>query len=91
MQESKHRPMIGTFTMFELPAGNADRGLGVGKLWFKVPIWVQKSSGSWTTYGGGGETIIRGVPGYRDFPYAGWLVQRGLGKKLILATEVFYH
>ncbi|HEX5430718.1 MAG TPA: hypothetical protein VFW83_02030 [Bryobacteraceae bacterium] len=91
VQETKHRPMIGTFTMFEVPSGNADRGLGVGKLWFKLPIWIQKSFGPWTTYGGGGETLIHGVPGYRNFPFAGWLIQRDLGKKWTLGTEAFYH
>src|ERR1022692_525085 len=34
VQETKHCPMIGTFTMFELPSGNARRGLGVGKTWY---------------------------------------------------------
>ena len=29
--------------------------------------------------------------GYRKFPFAGWLVQRDIGKKLTLGTEVFYH
>ncbi|MEO7141912.1 MAG: hypothetical protein ABI165_00240 [Bryobacteraceae bacterium] len=91
VQETKHRPMIGTFTMIEVPSGDAARGLGVGRVWYKVPLWIQKSFGPWTTYGGGGETIIRGVPGYRSFPYAGWLVQRELGKKLTLGSELFYH
>jgi hypothetical protein len=91
VQETKHRPMIGTFTMFEMPSGDASRGLGVGKVWYKLPIWVQKSFGPWTTYGGGGETVFNGVPGYRNFPFAGWLVQRDLGKKLTLGTEIFYH
>src|ERR1700676_891027 len=36
VQETKHRPMIGTFTMFEIPSGNAARGLGVGRTWYKV-------------------------------------------------------
>lgn len=90
VQETKHRPMIGTFTMFEIPTGNAARGLGVGKTWYKVPLWVQKSFGPWTTYGGGGVTLVN-APGYRNFPFAGWLVQRDLGKKLTLGTEVFYH
>jgi hypothetical protein len=31
------------------------------------------------------------VPGYRNFPFAGWLVQRDLGKKVTLGTEIFYH
>lgn len=91
VQETKHRPQIGTFVMFELPTGSASKGLGVGKTWYKVPIWVQKSFGSWTTYGGGGETVFNNVDGLRNYPFAGWLVQRDLGKKLTLGTEVFYH
>lgn len=91
IQETKRRPQIGTFVMFELPSGSAARGLGVGKIWYKVPIWVQKSFGPWTTYGGGGETLFNHVDGYRNFPFAGWLVQRDIGKKWTLGTEIFYH
>ena len=90
IQESKHRPMVGTFTMFEMPTGNAAKGLGVGKTWYKVPLWAQKSFGPWTTYGGGGVTVVD-APGYRNYPFAGWLVQRDLGKKVTLGTEAFYH
>lgn len=90
VQETKHRPMIGTFTMIELPSGSAARGLGVGRTWYKVPIWAQKSFGPWTTYGGGGIEVVP-MTGYRNFPFAGWLVQRDLGKKLTLGTELFYH
>jgi hypothetical protein len=90
VQETKHRPMIGTFTMFEIPTGSAPRGQGVGKTWYKVPLWAQKSFGPWTTYGGGGVTVFS-VPGYRNYPFAGWLVQRDLGKKVTLGTEIFYH
>ena len=90
VQEGKHRPMLGTFTMFEIPTGNAAKGLGLGKTWYKVPLWAQKSFGPWTTYGGGGVTLVN-APGYRDYPFAGWLLQRDLGKKVTLGAEVFYH
>ena len=90
VQETKHRPMIGTFTMFEIPTGSAPKGLGVGKTWYKVPLWAQKSFGPWTTYGGGGVTVFS-VPGYRNYPFAGWLIQRDLGKKWTLGSEIFYH
>jgi hypothetical protein len=90
VQETKKRPMIGTFVMFEMPSGNADRGLGLGRAWYKLPIWIQKSSGPWTSYGGAGETIIK-VPGFRNYPFAGALLQRDLGKKWTLGAEVFYH
>ena len=90
VQEGKHRPMVGTFVMFEMPSGNAGKGLGVGKTWYKVPVWVQKSFGPWTTYGGGGVTVVPQT-GYRNYPFAGWLVQRDIGKRWTLGSEVFYH
>lgn len=90
VQESKRRPMIGTFVMFEIPTGSAAKGLGVGTTWYKLPLWAQKSFGPWTTYAGGGETLVK-APGYRNYPFAGWLVQRDFGKKWTVGTEVFYH
>lgn len=90
ISETKYRPMIGTFTMIEIPTGNYNLGLGVGKPWYKLPVWVQKSFGPWTTYGGAGEEIVPQT-GYHNFPYAGWLVQRDLGKKWTLGTEIFSH
>lgn len=90
VRETKTRPQIGTFTMFEIPTGNADRGLGVGRAWYKIPLWAQKSFGPWTTYGGGGEVVIP-AKGYRNYPFAGGLLQRELNKKLSLALEVFHH
>jgi hypothetical protein len=90
IQEGKHRPMVGTFPMFELPSGSALRDLGVGKVRYRLPLWAQKSFGPWTTYGGAGETVVPQT-GYRNFTYGGWLLQRDIGKKLTLGTEVFSH
>ncbi|MGO9895240.1 MAG: transporter [Bryobacteraceae bacterium] len=90
VQETKHRPMIGTFTMFEIPTGSPRRGLGEGRTWYKVPLWAQKSFGPWTTYGGAGITVAS-APGYRNYEFAGWLAQRDIGKKLTLGSEIFYH
>ncbi len=90
VKETKHCPMIGTFPMFEAPAGDPNRGLGVGKGWAKLPVWAQKSFGPWTTYGGVGETVVPQT-GYKNFTYGGWLVQRDIGKKWTLGTEVFAH
>ena len=28
--------------------GQLHKGLGVGKVWYKLPIWVQKNEGKWT-------------------------------------------
>jgi hypothetical protein len=88
--ETKHRPEIGTFPFVELPTGSPSRGLGVGKTWYRLPIWIQKSWGQWTSYGGGGEVLVN-EPGYKDYTFAGWLLQRNITKKLILGGEVFSH
>ncbi len=76
--------------MFEIPTGDAERGLGLGKTWYKLPLWAQKSFGPWKTYGGGGEVLVP-VKGFRNYPFAGGLLQREVSKKLSLATEIFYH
>ncbi|MGH9433163.1 MAG: transporter [Terriglobia bacterium] len=88
--ETKYRPMIGTFTMLEVPTGSYARGLGVGRPWFKLPVWVQKDQGPWTTYGGAGYEIVPQTQ-YRNFAYEGWLVQRDIGKRWTLGVEVFHH
>ena len=88
--ETATRPEVGIFPMAELPTGNASRGLGVGTTWYRLPLWIQKDWGPWTTYGGGGYEIVRQV-GFRSFPFAGWLLQRDVGEKWTLGGEVWYH
>ena len=90
IKESKYVPQIGTFTMFEMPTGNSDKGLGVGKVWYKLPLWLQKNWGKWMVDGGAGETVVPQKQ-YHNFPYGGFLVKRELNKKLELAAEVFSH
>ena len=52
--EKGSRPMIGIFPLVELPTGSERKGLGAGHTRVFLPVWVQKSFGDWTTYGGGG-------------------------------------
>jgi Putative MetA-pathway of phenol degradation len=54
IKETKHIPQIGTFTMFEIPTGSYDKGFGVGKIWYKLPVWLQKNYGKWFFDGGAG-------------------------------------
>ena len=90
VQETKHRPQVGIYPMLELPTGSYSRGLGVGKVWYKLPVWIQKSWGEWTSYGGAGYQVVPQHE-YRNFLYAGWLLQRNIGKKLTLGGELFSH
>jgi len=91
LKETKHRPQIGTFTMFELPSGSYSKGLGVGKVWYKVPVWLQKNIGPWTLDGGAGETVVPQTQ-YKNFTYGSFLVKRDIiHNKLELGVEVFSH
>lgn len=88
LHETDSRPQAGIFPMIEIPTGDSSRGLGNGRAWFRLPLWIQKSFGDWTTYGGGG-AVLNSAPGARDYPFGGWLVQRDLGRHLTLGGELF--
>jgi hypothetical protein len=90
IKQTKHRPQIGSFTMFEIPTGNSTQGLGVGKVWYKLPIWVEKEFGPWSLCGGMGYTVVP-QSGYNNYLYGGFLVKREINKKLELSTEIFSH
>ncbi len=86
VEEGDWRPQIGTFPIVLLPTGSKDRGLGAGTTQLLLPIWIQKSFGPWTTYGGGGLHLAAGD----DDVIAGWLLQRRLLSALTLGMEAFF-
>lgn len=88
-EETDRLPQIGTFPLVELPTGDHRRGLGSGHEQVFLPLWLQKSSGPWTSYGGGGYWINPGA-GNRNWWYAGWLLQREVYSGLTLGTEIFH-
>ena len=90
IKESKYVPQIGTFTMFEMPTGSYSKGLGVGKVWYRLPLWLQKNYGNWLLDGGAGETVVPQT-GYRDFPYGGFLLKYTFGETLEFGGEVVAH
>lgn len=90
VKETKHIPQIGSFTMFEMPTGNFDKGLGVGKVWYRLPIWLQKNFGKWLLDGGAGYQVVPQT-GYKNSPYGGFLVKYALSERLELGGEVFSH
>jgi hypothetical protein len=88
IQESNYLPMVAVFPLLEIPTGEVTRGLSNGRAWGKLPIWLQKSWGPWTTYGGGGYAI-NPAPEQRNYCFGGWLLQRDFGEKLTLGGEIF--
>jgi len=83
------RPAIGTFPIVVTPTGDQDEGLGGGETRVFLPVWLQKSFGPWTTYGGGGLWYNPGSDN-KNYWFAGWLLQRQVSNKLTLGGELFH-
>lgn len=85
------RPMVGAFPLLELPTGDQGNGLGAGHSRAFFPIWLQKSFGDWTTYGGGGYWLNHGGgTNDQDYWFFGWLLQRQVTKQLAIGGEIFH-
>jgi hypothetical protein len=89
VQEGDWVPQIGTYPMFEVPTGSSRRGLGNGSAQIFAPLWLQKSFGPWTTYGGPGFWIDTGRPS-RHWWFFGWELQRRIVDAVALGAEVVY-
>ena len=88
IEQTTNCPDVGIFPLLEVPTGDAKLGLGSGQLQAFLPVWIQKSFGKWTTYGGGGYWINPGT-GNRDWWYAGWLLQRQVTTNLAVGAEIY--
>ena len=90
IKQTKHCPQIGSFTMFELPTGSYSKGLGVGRGWYKLPLWAEKEFWPWSLVGGLGYAVVPQT-NYRNYLYGGFLVKKVVNKKLEISVETFSH
>jgi hypothetical protein len=79
------RPQVAFFPQAFIPVGPANRGAPVTELF---PIWLQKSLGDWTMFGGGGYTHNPGSLN-KDFASYGITLQRQVVGNLAVGVEVF--
>ena len=79
-REEGRWPQVGIFPILDLATGT---GTNVTTL----PVWLQKGSGPWLTYGGGGVQLATGANQY----FLGWLLQRQLREKLVVGAEAFFN
>ena len=89
VQETENLPQIGIFPLMEIPTGSESRGLGSGHVQAFLPLWLQKSFGAWTVYGGGGYGINPGV-GNENWGFGGVVVQRQITKNFLLGAEIYH-
>jgi len=89
LQESDRWPQAGIFPLLEIPTGNESDGLGSGHVQAFLPLWLQKSYGDWTIYGGGGYGINPGA-GNDNWGFVGAVVQRQITQAVALGAEVYH-
>jgi len=88
IKETDNFPQIAIAPQIDWPMGNSERGLGNGRAWMKLPVWLKKSWGPWATYGGGGYAI-NSASEKQNYAFAGWVIQRELSEKITLGSEVY--
>lgn len=89
VQETNGWPQIGVFPLVELPVGSERENLGTGHLQTFLPLWIQKSWGSWTAYGGGGYGI-NSLSGRDNWGFVGGVLQKQVLTNLLIGAEVFH-
>ena len=89
IHETDLQPQVGIFPLIEVPTGDEDKGLGNGQAQVFLPVWLQKSWGPWTSYGGAGYWINPGS-GNKNWWFFGWEAQREITDLLTIGAEVFH-
>jgi hypothetical protein len=89
IEETEALPQIGIFPLIEIPTGDENKQLGNGNVQAYIPLWIQKSWGKLTTYGGGGVWYNPG-PDQKNWGFAGWEIQYDFSELLTLGGEITY-
>jgi hypothetical protein len=83
VQESAGSPQISFYPSVQIAAMP---GAHVVTL---LPVWMQKSYGPWTAFGGGGIYLNAG-PGRRDYTFVGGALQRTLSPGTTIGVELYH-
>jgi hypothetical protein len=75
--------------LIELPTGNQTKGLGSGNTQVFIPVWLQKSFGKWSTYGGTGYWINPGT-GNKNYWFTGLQLQRQITDNFNVGAEIYH-
>jgi hypothetical protein len=90
VDESDSFPQIGIFPLAEIPTGSKEKQLSNGRIQAYLPLWLQKSWGKLTTYGGGGFWYNPGSD-TKNWMFAGWQAQYDFSETVTLGGEIYYH
>ena len=88
IEQTDHFPQIATFPIIEIPTFK-NQEFGNGKVQVYLPLWLQKSWGKFTSYGGGGYWINPGT-GNKNWLFTGWEAQYDFSEAVTLGGEFYY-
>jgi hypothetical protein len=83
VQESENRPQISFYPSIQIPSQPG------GHVETFLPLWLQKSSGPWTAFGGGG-TYLNPGPGQRNSTFLGAALERALSSATAIGFETYH-
>jgi outer membrane putative beta-barrel porin/alpha-amylase len=90
INETPLSPQVSIYPEIDFPTGSRPRNLGAGHVRVFFPVWLQKSFGNWTTYGGGGYAVYENAHlGDKNNWFFGWLLERKITDSLTLGGEIF--
>jgi hypothetical protein len=87
-QERPGRPQIAFYPAVVFPTGNPGPGLSGGQPKIFLPVWAQKTNGSWTFFSGGGFWRNPGA-GNRDYTFTGVAATHQVREGLSVGGEVY--
>ncbi len=89
VHETNGWPQIGIFPLLEVPTGSVSDNLGNANPQAFVPVWIQKSWGSWTAYGGAGYGI-NSWAGHGNWEFFGGVLQKQILTNVLVGVEVYH-
>ena len=78
---------VAFFPRVFLPAGSA--AVGERHVSLLLPLWIGRSWGAWSTFGGGGCTLNHGG-GSRNFCQLGWTVTNQIAPRIQIGAEIYH-
>ena len=90
VKESSGFPQVGAFPHVLLPTGDTATRLGTGRVQVFAPLWLQKTMGGFTAYGGGG---FWASPAHAAFDYwsFGGVLQYAIAAAVSAGAELFHN
>jgi hypothetical protein len=90
--EEGWQPQVAIYPNVEIPTGSVTKQFGTGKVRAFLPVWVQKSFGDWTTFGGGGYWLnpTNGITPEKSYWFGGWALLRRFDENWNLGGELFW-